>query len=97
MSGGKLIKVKIVTPAGGECEFECESVRMKAQDNAKGTGGGDFGVRYGHADALAALEKGELLAFNAGNLTKKLRVNGGFAKIMRDSVTVITDSYEIKE
>lgn len=93
MSESRLIKVKIVTPTGGECEFECDSVRMKAQDNAKGTGGGDFGVRYGHADALASLDKGEILAYTAGKLTHKLAVNGGFAKITHDSVTVITEGY----
>ena len=97
MSEVKLIKVKLVTPSGGECEFECESLRMKAQDNAKGNGGGGFGVRYGHAAALAALDKGALLAFNNGKLTKKLYISGGFAQIRHDSVVVITDSYEARE
>lgn len=93
----KMLTVCVVTPSGDECSFECESVQMLAQDNEKGCGGGSFGVRYGHADALAALECGELKAFVDGKLTMSLLCGKGYAKIKADRVTVITDRYEVVE
>lgn len=97
-ASSKLIKVTVVTPNGigndGECSFECDSLRMTAQDNKKGKGGGSFGVRYGHTDALAALDKGEITALTDGNVVKKLYTEGGYAKISRDKVMIITQSYK---
>ncbi len=98
----KLIKVAIVTPAAhlsetsetDEPEFECDSLRMNALDNEKGNGGGSFGVRYGHADALAALDKGNITAYSNGVIIKTLYIEGGYAKISRDKVVIITPSYK---
>ena len=95
-ASSKLINVTVVTPSGadGECSFECDSLHMTAQDNKNGRGGGSFGVRYGHTDALAALDKGEITALTDGNVVKKLYTDGGYAKISRDKVMIITQSYK---
>lgn len=94
-ANNKLISVEVVTPNGGrECVFECESLHMTAKDNEKGKGGGSFGVRYGHANALAALENGEITAFIDGKEVKRLTCGGGYAKISRDNVTIIAQSYK---
>ena len=95
-----LVAVKIVTPGGGNnsgIEFECDSVHLNAQEDAKGNNGGSFGVRYGHADALAALQKGKVEAYLNGEIIKTIEISGGFAKIRKDSVTVITEGYKIDE
>ncbi len=95
----KLIKVTLVTPSGhsldspDEYEFECDSLHMNAPDNEKGKGGGAFGVRYGHADTLAVLDKGNITAYSNGVIIKKLYIEGGYAKISRDKVVIITSSY----
>ena len=99
-AGTGLIKVKIVTPGGvnnSGVEFECDSVHLNAQEDAKGNNGGSFGVRYGHADALAALGKGKVEAYLNGEIIKTIEISGGFAKIRKDSVTVITEGYKIDE
>lgn len=51
-------------------------------------------MRYGHTDALAALDKGEITALTDGNVVKKLYTEGGYAKISRDKVMIITQSYK---
>ncbi len=90
----KLIKLKLITPMNQSAELECDCVRMIAKDNSKNRGGGDFGVRYGHIDTIAALEKGHVLAISDGEIIKKFAVSGGFAKINRTSVTVLTEKFE---
>ncbi len=96
MADKKLIHVKIVTPngsSGGE-EFDCDSIIMTAQDGEK-KGGGFFGVHYGHIDAIAALAKGKTTAYLDGKPVKMLQTGEGFAKITRDSVTILTDGFTV--
>ncbi len=94
----KLIHVKIVTPNGrsGSPEFDCDSIIMNAQEGSRG-GGGSFGVHYGHIDAIAALAKGKTTACLEGKVVKNLLTGEGFAKITRDSVTILTDGFTVVE
>ncbi len=103
MAEKNLIHVKIVTPNGsvnnansGSHEFDCDSIIMNAQEGERG-GGGSFGVHYGHIDAIAALAKGKTTAYLDGKIVKTLLTGDGFAKITRDSVTILTDGYTVVE
>ncbi len=98
MPDKNLIHVKIVTPNGKHesPEFDCDSIIMNAQEGSK-NGGGSFGVHYGHIDAIAALAKGKTTAYLDGKVVKKLITGDGFAKITRDSVTILTDGYTAAE
>ncbi|MBO4278156.1 MAG: hypothetical protein J5925_07155 [Clostridia bacterium] len=87
-----LIRFEIVTPEGKKASVECESVNVFARDNAQGEGGGSVGFRPGHMPAVAALGKGEVCAFSGGKRIYSAFVEGGFALVRDNTVTVLTES-----
>ena len=89
MEGG--LRFRLLTPEGEVFSCSCDAVDLTAKDNADRRGGGSLGVRRGHLPAVAALEEGGLLRVRAEDKTVfSCRVRGGFARIGRDEVEVLT-------
>ncbi|MBR3059526.1 MAG: hypothetical protein IKG89_02815 [Oscillospiraceae bacterium] len=64
---------------------------LTAKDDASGRGGGSLGVRRGHLPAVAALEEGGgLRCVSGGKTVFSCRIRGGFARIGREEVEVLT-------
>ena len=94
MTGG--LRFRLLTPEGEVFSCSCDGVDLTAKDNASGRGGGSLGVRRGHLPAVAALEEGGRLRILAeGKTLFSCRVRGGFARIGRDEVEVLTP--EVRE
>ena len=74
----------------------CDAVDLTAKDNAAGSGGGSLGVLHGHLPAVAALEEGGgVHCVTGGKTVFSCRVRGGFARIGREEVDVLTP--EVRE
>lgn len=80
----------IVTPQGEQAHLNCDSVRLLVQNGSDESSGGWVGVRKGHVDALMAVEKGPVLAFQNGQEIGRFETTGGFASVKNNVVTVIT-------
>lgn len=74
----------IVTPERAIYETDAESVTLPAWD-------GEIGILPKHARLLARLGVG-VLRVTSGGVTRELLVEGGFAQVADDQVTVLTDS-----
>ncbi len=85
---GKPLTLKITSPYGSLPEVCCDSITLCIADNLKDTGGGSYGIRKGHADALIALGKGEIRAFSEGEQIFSHHVDGGFVKVRKNIITV---------
>ncbi len=81
----------MITPEGEKARLSCSHVTLFAKDNAKGEGGGSFGIRRGHLPALAALEKDSPVEAKTDSGVVRFRVDGGFAGVEDDVVTVVTE------
>lgn len=85
----------LVTPQGERCSCPCDAVDLWAKDDALGCGGGSMGFRRGHIPAVVALEEGSTVRAVAGDKTVyAARIRGGFARVDRESVTVLTPDAE---
>ena len=92
--GNKLL-FRLLTPAGEKFSGECDAVDLWARDDASGTGGGSLGIRRGHLPAVVALaEGGRVKAAESGRVLYSARVRGGYARVDRESVTVLTPEAE---
>ena len=89
------LTLKIVTTGGDDRTIACDSVNLWMAPDTKGKGEGSFGIRKGHAEAVIALGNGPLEAHLEGKSVYSARTEGGFATILRDTVTVVTP--KIKE
>ena len=88
--GGKLL-FRVLTPQGEKFSGECEAVDLWARDDAEGNGGGSLGFRRGHLPAVVALaEGGRVKAMEGDNTVYSARIRGGYARVDRESVTVLT-------
>ncbi len=82
---------RLLTPEGEVFSCPCDAVNLTVKDDASGHGGGSIGVRRGHLPAAAALEEGgSLRCLAEGKPVFSCRVRGGFARISREEVTVLT-------
>ncbi|MBQ0083590.1 MAG: hypothetical protein KBS52_02340 [Clostridiales bacterium] len=90
----KLFNLIIITPTFPAVKLECDSVHLSVKDGSSGKGGGSYGIRKGHAKAILALEKGKISAYQDGNLLKSFDCEEGFARVEKDSVTVVTEKIE---
>ncbi len=88
------LTVKIVTARGSQDPVRCNSVHLTLCDDAKGLGGGSYGVRPGHAKALFALADGPVQALSAGKTVLAGRCCGGFAAVEQNTVTIVTERFE---
>ena len=84
------LTLKIVTPEGDDQSVACDSVNLWMAPDSKGKREGSFGIRKGHAEAVIALGNGPLEAHLEGKSVFSARTEGGFATILRDTVTVVT-------
>jgi F-type H+-transporting ATPase subunit epsilon len=74
----------IVTPERAIYEADAESVTLPAWD-------GEIGILPRHARLLARLGVG-VLRVTSGGATREMLIEGGFAQVADDQVTVLTDS-----
>ena len=100
---GELI-LNIVTPKGRLDPIACDSIHLTVCDDLSGKGGGSYGIRAGHANALLSLDKGPVKAFLAGRNVLSGVCGLGFASVENDPavpvatvatvVTVVTEEFE---
>lgn len=88
------ITLVILTPEGEKARLSCSHVTLFAKDNARGEGGGSFGIRRGHLPALAALKENSLVEAISDGGQVRFCVGGGFASIRDEVVTVVTENAE---
>lgn len=82
--------LKVITPSGSGGEIECDSVHMIMPDDSGGKGGGSIGIRKGYENALIALDKGNVDAFLKGEKVYSKQIEGGFAVVKDNVITVMT-------
>ena len=87
--------LRLLTPAGYSSETACDSVHLTQRDSIAGTGGGLVGVRADHAPAVIALGKGPVTASLGAKTVFRAVVSGGFASVLDNVVTVITDAVTV--
>ncbi|MDO6413315.1 ATP synthase F1 subunit epsilon [Sphingomonas sp. BIUV-7] len=57
---------------------------------------GDFGVLQGHAPVMAVIRPGELTVYsNATTVTARIALDGGFAEVNEQGLTVLAESATI--
>jgi F-type H+-transporting ATPase subunit epsilon len=78
----KKLSIVIVTPEKQEREATADMVVLPMID-------GELGVQPGRAALVGRLGKGEL-RYISGGTTEKLRIEGGFAQVRANTVTVLT-------
>ena len=88
------LHLTVVTPDGAYGPYVCDSVRLNAEEDSKGRGGGSCGIRPGHIDALFSLEKGELTAYLNSEKILTASCGDGIASVSKNAVTVITEEYK---
>lgn len=56
---------------------------------------GDFGVLAGHAPLMSTVRDGELTIYSAVNtVSQRIRVEGGFAEVTPEGLTVLAEKAE---
>ena len=85
------LRFTLLTPGGELFSGPCDSVLLTAKDDAEGRGGGSLGIRRGHLPAVVALEEGgPVRVLREGETVFTARLRGGFARVDREQVTVLT-------
>ncbi len=83
--------LKILSPDGVRAEISCDSVVLTVRDSSEnGKGGGSYGIRKGHAEAIIATAKGNITAKKDGNVIFSDTLSDGTATVSKDNITVIT-------
>src|SRR5437867_8362499 len=82
-SGSKILQCVIVTPEKAVLDEPAEFVALPMYD-------GELGVAPGRAPLIGRLGTGELRTRRAG-VTKRYFVDGGFAQVRNNVVTVLTE------
>lgn len=83
----KQLLLEVVTPDRLVLSTEADVVVLPGVE-------GQFGVLPGHIPFLSALEIGEMYYKSAGK-TEFLAVNGGFAEVTGEKVTIVAESAEV--
>lgn len=83
------LTVKIITPEGEKNEIYCESLTVTVRDNEKGKGGGSYGIRKGHAEALIALDKGKITAKKGEEIILSETFPEGFLSVKNNYIEII--------
>lgn len=94
---GRQLTLTIITPDIKPVTVLCDSVRIMLRDDLNGRGGGSYGIRRGHAEAVLALGKGEVTALSCGETVLCKQCGEGFVRVSNDTVTVITESMESED
>jgi F-type H+-transporting ATPase subunit epsilon len=79
--------LEVVTPERAVVSEEVEIVTVPGSD-------GEFGVLKNHTTFLTSLKSGTLKYKIASGTEKFLKVEGGFAEVLPDKVTVLAESAE---
>jgi F-type H+-transporting ATPase subunit epsilon len=82
MATDKKLKCVVVTPERAVLDETADMVILPMID-------GELGVQPGRAALIGRLGKGEL-RLNSGNQVRKWHLEGGFAQVRSDVVTVLT-------
>jgi F-type H+-transporting ATPase subunit epsilon len=77
------LHVVVISPENTVFEGEAEGVVIPGWD-------GEIGILRGHAPLMAILGSGEV-RITAGGTEHKFRVEGGFAQVVDDVVTVLSE------
>ncbi len=89
------ILFRILTPQKDVASFRCDAVNLIEKENAKGQGG-SIGILRGHLPAVIALEENSAVKVTAqGKQVFAATVRSGFARVDRESVTILTPSAEV--
>ena len=83
------IQLEVVTPERRVVATEVDEVVLPSEN-------GYMGVLAGHAPLLAILDVGEV-SYRVGTTRKYLAVSGGFAEVLRDSVSILAKTSEPAE
>lgn len=83
--------LKTVTANDPPTSAEYDEVLVSVTDGEKGKGGGLYGISPGHPDAVFLLSEGKLTAKSDGAVVLTCNVKGGFAKVSKNTVTVVTE------
>ena len=85
----------LLTPLKEVASCRCETVNLIEKDGAEGRGG-SLGIRLGHLPAVVALAENSAVSVkNQDKTVFSARVRGGFARVDRASVTVLTPEAEV--
>ncbi len=79
--------LEVVTPQKAIVSEEVESVVAPGSD-------GEFGVLKGHTTFLTSLKIGTLRYKDTSGKERYLFINGGFAEVLPDKVTILAESAE---
>ena len=85
------LTLRIVTPAGLAAQVRSDSIHLTLADDRHGRGGGDIGILRGHARAVLSLGPGPVRARIGTREVYRTVLSGGFARVERDIVTVVTN------
>lgn len=92
------LTLKIVTPGIKLDPIHCDSIHLTVHDDAKGKGGGSYGIRAGEIKTLFAVDEGPLTAYHEGNVIFSCILHNGFATVVDNVVTVAVEgAHDIKE
>ena len=83
------IDLEVVTPERRVLATEVDEVVLPSVK-------GYMGVLPGHAPLLAILDVGEV-SYRVGQTRKYVAVSGGFAEVLRDSVSILATTSELAE
>jgi F-type H+-transporting ATPase subunit epsilon len=83
----KELFLEVVTPQKAIVSEEIESVVAPGSD-------GEFGVLKGHTTFLTSLKVGTIRYKDASGKDRYLFVNGGFAEVLPEKVTILAESAE---
>jgi len=86
MADERLIALEVVTPARAVLKEKVKSVVLPGVE-------GQMGILPGHLPLLTALDFGQMIVDTNEGL-RSFAVDGGFAEISRDQVTVLTEGCE---
>ena len=87
----KKITLNVIFPDRPSENIMCDSVIITVKDDEKGHYGGLYGIHYGHADSLFALDTGSAEAFADGKSVWKQIIGEGFASVCDNHVTLVTE------
>lgn len=82
---GRSFHLTVVTPEGPALDIEAVSAVFPAYD-------GEYGILPGHAPLLSLLGLGLLRATAAGGERHRLYIEGGFAQMVDDRLTLLTEN-----
>lgn len=83
MAAEKTIELAVITPEHKVLEARVESAVIPAHD-------GELGVLFNRAPLVCELGIGQL-RYRAGGRTHRLFIDGGFAQVYRNRLTVLSD------